>query len=226
KLCQMLGYSEQELLHLTLYDVTHPDDREVSAAGLSDSFVDGSEEYSIEKRFVRKDGAVIWALINWTVIRDAEGRPRRTVANIQEITERKRANEALRAKEAQLRAILDHSTAVIFVKNLEGRYLLINRRYEVLHGVTEAEVKGKTDYDIHAKEIADDVRANDQEVIAANAPLQFEERVATAGAPRHFISVKFPLHDESGRPYAVCGIATDITDRKQIEEALLTSEAQ
>ncbi|HJZ79882.1 MAG TPA: PAS domain S-box protein, partial [Pyrinomonadaceae bacterium] len=225
KLCQMLGYSEQELLNLTLHEVTHPDDREMSAAKLSASFADESEEYSIEKRYMRKDGQIIWVQINWTVVRAAEGHLLRTVANIQDITERKRAEEALRSKDAQLRAILDHSAAVIFVKDLAGRYLRINRWYEVLRGVTEAEVKGKTDYDLYAKEIADAVRANDQEVIAADMPLQFEEEVALVDGMHDFISVKFPLRDESGRPYAVCGIATDITERKRAETALRESQA-
>src|SRR5215510_1179608 len=226
KLCQMLGYSEEELLQLTLHEVTHPDDREFSAARLNSSFADGSEEYSIEKRYVRKDGAIIWVQINWTVIPEAEGHPRHTVASIQDIPERKRAEEALGAKEAHLRAILDHSSAVIFVKDLEGRYLRVNRQYEVLRGVTEAKAKGKNDYDLYSKEIADAVRANDQEVIAADTPLQFEEHVALTDGPHDFIAVKFPLRDECGRPYAVCGIATDITERKQIEKALQKSEAQ
>jgi PAS domain S-box-containing protein len=226
KLCQMLGYSEQELLQLTLHEVTHPDDPEFSAGRLNASFADGSEEFSIEKRYIRKDGAIIFVQINWTVIPEADGHPQHTVASIQDITERKRAEEALRAKEAQLQAILDHSAAVIFVKDLEGRYLRVNRQYEVLRGVTEAEVKGKNDYDLYPKEIADAVRANDQEVIAADTPLQFEEQVAFPDGARDFISVKFPLRDECGRPYAVCGIATEITERKQIEKALQTSEAQ
>ena len=73
KLCQMLGYSEHELLRLTLNDVIHPDDSELSAAKLISTFTGEPEEYSVEKRYVRKDGAIIWALVNWTVVLDAEG---------------------------------------------------------------------------------------------------------------------------------------------------------
>jgi PAS domain S-box-containing protein len=92
KYSEMLGYSEHELLHLAVVDVTHPDDREATAAQVSSGFTSGEPaEYSIEKRYVRKDGAIIWALINWTVVRDAVGRPLHSVANIQDITARKRA---------------------------------------------------------------------------------------------------------------------------------------
>src|SRR5262249_26986861 len=91
KYCQMLGYPEHELLRLTLYDVTHPDDLEASHVKLDSSFTGGPEEYSIEKRYVRKDGAIIWALVNWTIVRDAEGHPLLSVANIQDITARKQS---------------------------------------------------------------------------------------------------------------------------------------
>jgi PAS domain S-box-containing protein len=91
KFCQIVGYSEQELLQLTLHELTHPDDRERSAAVLTASFAGDPEEYSIEKRYLRKDGATIWVLINWTVVPSPEGYPLRTVANIQDITARKRA---------------------------------------------------------------------------------------------------------------------------------------
>lgn len=226
RICQMLGYTVEELLKLTLHDVTHPEDRDVSAAMFSSSFAGKPEEYTIEKRFVRKDGSIIWGLINWEVICDTTGQPLHAIANVQDITARKHAEEALRASEAQLRAILDNSTAVIFIKDLEGRYLRINRWYEVVRGVTDAEAKGKTDYDLFPKEIADVVRSNDREVLAANTPLHFEEQVVLRDGLRHFISIKFPLYDNHGQPYAVCGIATDITERKQSEEALRTSEEQ
>jgi PAS domain S-box-containing protein len=225
KYCQMLGYSEHELLQRTVLDVTHPDDREASAVGLSSSFTAGEpEEYSIEKRYIRKDGGIVWALVKWRVLCDENGKPIHTVANAEDITGRKQAEDALRAREAQLRAIIDNSSAFIFVKDLEGRYLKVNRGYELVRGMTEAEMKGKTDYDLYPKDIADGVHKNDEEVIAANKPIQFEETVPFSDGFHHFVSVKFPLSGDDGKPYAVCGISTDITDRQKVEQALQAAD--
>ncbi|MBO0726707.1 MAG: PAS domain S-box protein [Blastocatellia bacterium] len=92
KYCEMLGYSEHELLGLAVVDVTHPDDREATAAQVRSGFTSGEPaEYSMEKRYVRKDGVIIWALVNWTIVRDVAGRPLHSVANIQDITARKQA---------------------------------------------------------------------------------------------------------------------------------------
>jgi PAS domain S-box-containing protein len=101
KFCQMLGYSEQELLRLTFLDITHPDDREVSAVQVSAGFAGELAGSYLEKRYVRKDGEIIWALVNWAIIPDAEGRPLHTVASVQDITARKQAEEALRESEAK-----------------------------------------------------------------------------------------------------------------------------
>jgi PAS domain S-box-containing protein len=101
KFCQMLGYSEQELLRLTFLDVTHPDDRGVSAVQVTAGFAGELAGSHLEKRYVRKDGEIIWALVNWAIIPDAEGRPLHTVASVQDITARKRAEKALRESEAK-----------------------------------------------------------------------------------------------------------------------------
>ena len=140
---------------------------------------------------------------------------------VRDITLRKRAQDALRTSEQQLQSILDNSTAVIYVKDLESRYLRVNRRFEEIYNIAKGQAKGKTDFDLFPKDLAEALRANDQKVLEAGTPLEFEEVVAHTGGIHTYISIKVPLFDPWGRPYAVAGISTDITERKKTEEALL-----
>jgi len=128
--------------------------------------------------------------------------------------ERKRAEEALRESEQRLQDIIDNSAAVVFVKDLQLRYLLVNREYERRHRLRRDQIRGKTDFDIHPHDVAEAVCANDRQVIESGIPIQFEEAVPSVEGQRFFIAVKFLLRDRAGKPYAVCGIATDITERK------------
>ncbi len=132
----------------------------------------------------------------------------------------------LRAVEAArlLQSILDRSRAVVYVKDLDGRYTLVNRRHEELFGVSKENALGKTDADIFPAEIAGRLREADRRVAGSGVPEQLEEVVPHADGPHTYISVKFPLTDASGRTYAVCGISTDITARTRAEEALRKSE--
>ncbi|HVM95555.1 MAG TPA: PAS domain-containing protein, partial [Candidatus Acidoferrales bacterium] len=144
----------------------------------------------------------------------------------QESAERWQTSEALRRSQQQLRDILDNTTAVIYLKDLEGRYLLINSQHENLFDVSREGVLGRDDYDIFSREHADRFRRNDREVLAADGPLVFEEIAPHDDGEHTYVSVKFPLRDEKGVPYGVCGISTDITPRKQMEAQLRTSQAQ
>jgi PAS domain S-box-containing protein len=145
---------------------------------------------------------------------------------VRDVTDRKRSEEALRASEQRLQAIVDNTTAVIFIKDLELRYVLVNREYERLFEVRRDQIRGKTDFDIHAHDVAETLRANDREVIESGGPTQFEEVVPSAGSTRHYVVVKFLLRDQVNKPYAVCDIATDITALKQAQEALRSREAE
>jgi PAS domain S-box-containing protein len=139
-------------------------------------------------------------------------------ALLAESNERQRAEEALRASEQRLEDILDNTTAVVFVKDLELRYLLINREYELRYHVRRDQIRGKTDFDLHPQGVAETFRANDRHVIEAGPPIQCEETVPTGQGERQYVVVKFLLRDRTGKPYAVCGIATDITELKRAEE--------
>jgi PAS domain S-box-containing protein len=144
---------------------------------------------------------------------------------VRDVTDRKRSEEALRASEQRLLAIVDNTTAVIFIKDLELRYLLVNREYERLFEVRRDQIRGKTDFNIHSHDVAETLQANDRQVIKAGGPTQFEEVVPSKGSDRHYVVVKFLLRDHLDKPYAICGIATDITARiRSAHQTALHSE--
>jgi PAS domain S-box-containing protein len=138
----------------------------------------------------------------------------------QENSDRRKAEGALRESEQRLQDIIDNTTSIIFVKDLELRYLLVNREYERRHHVQREQIRGKTDFDIHPQAVAEAIRANDRRVIEAGEPIQFEEAVPSDQGERLCVSAKFLLRNRTGKPYAVCGIATDITERKRAENEI------
>lgn len=145
----------------------------------------------------------------------------------EENAQRKLAEIALRSSQEQLRSIIDSSTAVIYMKDREGRFILLNRRFETLFNVKNELIVGKTDYDIFSKEVADELRLNDKRVWESKETLEKEEVVPHDDGLHTYISIKFPLVNSEGVVYAICGISTDITDRKRIErerEKLLIHE--
>ena len=133
---------------------------------------------------------------------------------------RRRAEEELCESEGRLRAIFDNSPGIVFLKDAEGRYLDVNRQFESAFHITREQVMGKTDEAICATEQAAAFRANDLKVFQAGVPLEFEEVAMHDDGPHTSFVSKFPLYSGDGKPYALCGITTDITQRKRAEEAL------
>ncbi len=137
-----------------------------------------------------------------------------------EIAERKKARHDLYESEERLQAILDNSPAVIYVKDTQGRYNLINRKFEELFHVDRESFVGKKDHDVFSDEVAKSLRRNDQAVLSSGKAMQVEEEVNNEHGIHSYISVKFPLQNVWGESYAVCGISSNITKRKHAEIAL------
>lgn len=132
-----------------------------------------------------------------------------------------KAEKGLLEADGRLRSILDNTTAVIYIKDKEGRYIFVNRRFEKLFHVSSKDIAGKTDHDIFPKDKADAFRANDIKVMETGSSLEFEEIVPHDDGIHSYISIKFPLLGPDGLANSLCGISTDITHRKQMEEDLL-----
>ena len=155
-----------------------------------------------------------------------------------DIVRRKAAEEALREAQKQLTLhsgelerqvkertrrftnILRHTPAVVYVKDREGRYAYVNPRFTELFGVRNAQVHGKTDFDVFPYEFAHAFRANDRKVLAGRAPTQIEETFPKGDDPHVYLSTRFPIYDAAGEATSLCGISIDISGIKKAEDQL------
>ena len=133
------------------------------------------------------------------------------------IRRRNKSEVMLKESHDLFQNVLDHSASIISIKDLSGRYLLINQAFENMFGIEKEEVKGKTAYDFFEKEASDHIRNTDFEVIRLQQQKKVEEIVTKDGHKIHFASVKFPLLDINQIPYAICSISTDDTEKMHSE---------
>ena len=132
--------------------------------------------------------------------------------------------DAKNADELRYRQILDLAPAVIYLKDSTGRYIFVNRHFELLSGFSADPVLGRTDFDLFPEQVAQYSIANDRRVLAEGKPLEIEEIGPVDGVMHTFHSAKFPIFDGEDRISAICGISTDITARKAAERRLRESE--
>ena len=222
----MVGYTRQELLSLGWIGLTHPDDTEHSM-GLSRRLLAGAvEPHQLTKRYVHKNGAIIWVETSDAVVRNSDGRALYFVCAIQNITQRKATQAKLEESQKLLKGLIENSPAVIFIKKVDGTYLEISRRWVEELGLDPDAMIGKTDFDVFPVEQATLYRANDEFVFRTRKALEVEETAVLPDGVHVFRSLKFPLFDQDGECYALCGVSQDITERKRAEQDREDLEAQ
>lgn len=138
---------------------------------------------------------------------------------------RKMVEQQLKMNQAKLQAILDHTSAVIYIYDLNGRYMLVNKQLERQVHRTSDEVLGKTTHDLISSSVADKLTENNRIVIESRSPIEVEEVVTDdEGRQRIYLSNKFPLLNEKGIPYAIGGVSTDITEIKHIQNVMMENK--
>lgn len=213
---KLFGWSQQEVLGKPLPII--PLDQKSELRATLNAELQGKEHAGLELRRQRKDGSLVDVAL-WTApLFDGSDVAIGSMGLFIDIRDRIGAEAALRESQQQLQALIDYSPAIIYVKDTQGRYTLINRRWTTLFHLQLEEVKGKTDFDLFPHEFAQAFRANDLKVIQSRTSLEIEEVVFQDDGLHTYISIKFPLYDAAGVPSGICGISTDISDRKRAEE--------
>ncbi|MFB2895950.1 ATP-binding protein [Aerosakkonemataceae cyanobacterium BLCC-F50] len=147
--------------------------------------------------------------------------PQNQQQSLDYMTQIEQTKAALWQTQSWLQTIVENSPTAIYIKDLDGRYLLFNHKCETIFNISRGQVLGKTDYDFLPDETAAAYRCNDRKVIESGKPLEFEEFAILNSQPVTVISLKCPLYNCEGIPYGICGISTEISDRKLMQEALV-----
>ena len=141
---------------------------------------------------------------------------------IRDVTEQKRTEQGLRKSEERFRLFMSHSPAVAWMKDEQGHYIYMNETYLKHFGIREEDRRGKTDFEIYPRAIAEQFRENDEAALSVGHPIEVtEDSIGPDGEPCTWLAYKFPFEDNSGQIF-VGGIGIDITERKKARESLQT----
>jgi PAS domain S-box-containing protein len=228
--CRFSGYRETEALNKNIFEVTHPEDREETRRLYDEIRAGRSKVVDYEKRYLRKDGEVVWGRATVSGVFGPNKDLLYYAANVQDITERKRAVNLLRESQQMLRLVLDNIPQYVFWKDRNSVYLGCNQNFARAAGIkTPEDIVGKTDYDLPwKKEEADFYRQCDKKTMETDTPEYhiIEGQLQADGKQAWVDTNKVPLHDSKGNVAGILGTYEDITERKQAEEALQAAHRQ
>lgn len=221
RLCQILRYPREELLQRTFQDITYAEDLESDLELVRQTIAGEIPGYTMEKRYMRRDGLIAWALLTVSLVRSADGQALHFISVIEDLTARKEAELALRTTEHRFKRFMDQIPGLAYIKDANGRTLFANQGFAALLGLRMEDVIGKRSTDFFSADFAAKIDAEDQEILAKGAPKELEEYFGG----RTWMTTKFPITLE-GSGSLLGGITLDVTERKKAEQDLEESEAR
>jgi sigma-B regulation protein RsbU (phosphoserine phosphatase) len=180
-----------------------------------------------ESRIHRKDGSIIWIAENVRAIRDSRGELMYYEGTVEDITQRRMAEEKVRESEVLYHSLVETLPQNIFRKDLEGRFTFVNQRFCQTVGRSAAEIIGKTDFDLFPQELAEKYQKDDRRIMERDELFEtVEENQPTKGGMIYVHVVKTPLHDAQGKVMGLQGIFWDVSERKRAEEQIRKATAE
>ncbi|MCP2727053.1 PAS domain S-box protein [Limnofasciculus baicalensis] len=225
KFCNILGYSWSELEGHSCLDLTHPDDIQLTLDNLEYICSGKGWSCSFEKRFIHKQGNIVWTNLTVSPLPEPSGEINHLIAVVEDITARKQTEEALQTSERKLKAFLNNIPDIAWIKDKDQRYIAVNEELGRVFGVKPEDVVGKNDFKICHPHLAEKFRNDTLDVMRSREQKSFETKIVDSkNNIRWFESIKNPIYDSQGKVIGTVGIARDITERKRIEVELRTSQ--
>jgi PAS domain S-box-containing protein len=235
RFCDIAGYGREEMLTMTFQDITFPDDLETDLNYARQVLEGLIVTYSMEKRYIRKDGLLVWANLTVALLRGATGEPMHFISVVEDITDHKRAEAALKESENKYRLLADNVNDVIFVLDMNLHYTYVSPSVKFLRGYEPEEVLKQpsietltpSSWDLAIRTLSEvmELEKSGHREISESRTLQLE--MTRKNGSTVWTEVKFSfIRDENQRPVGILGITRDMTERKKAEDALRQSEEQ
>ena len=211
--------SEAEITYQLFLDLLHPDDRDRTDAAVKQALATQSE-YDTEYRVIWADGSVHWIAAKGKGFYNQDGKPVRMMGTVQDIERRKQAEAELVKTNSILQSVISDTSSIIFVKDLQGRYVVVNQTAAEFLGVKVEETLGKNDADLFPLETAQSIMTSDRQILDEGISCSYEEEIIDGEISRTLFTNKYPWRDETGKNLGVIGICRDITALKRSQQQL------
>jgi PAS domain S-box-containing protein len=225
--CRILGFSEGELQKLTFTDITFPEDLQESVSNMEKLRSGQIPFFSLEKRYVRKDGNIINGKVTVSAVNDNEGQPILFVAEMEDITERKKTEKKLRDSEKRYRDMADSLPDIVFEADLNGNLTFLNRRaYEITGYPREDFERGLNIFQLFPPEDEQEVMENLQKSLTRKSHPLIESRIINKNGTILTVLLRISPVIVENKAAGISGIVIDITERKKAEKSLLESQTK
>ncbi len=216
KFAELLGYTVDELCRLDFQSITHPDDLAPDLEQVHRLLQGQCETYSLEKRYLHKNGQIIWSNLTVSLRKDEQGKPLHFIAIMEDITARKEVERQLLQQQKLTGFILDSLPLNIYFKDENGRYLMLNEEAAKTAGIPKQDAIGKSDFDLFSEQTAKEILEDDSYFLATQDNSLRELTLSREGLERIVLSGKRKIQMDNGPPQLL-GFSLDITERKQNE---------
>ncbi|MEN3940478.1 PAS domain S-box protein [Prosthecobacter sp. SYSU 5D2] len=222
-LCGIVGYTERELLGKSFRDISHPDDLHEEQDNINRLIRGDVTHYQMEKRYLRKDGSIVWVMLTSSLVKETDGSPAYFISQVEDITQRHEAERVLNYQQKQLRMLIEHTPAAVAMFDMDMCYVAASRRWREDYHLQSQPLLGRSHYEVFP-EISPEWKAVHQRALAGSVESRDEDRFLRADGQEEWLRWEVrPWREVDGEVGGIVMFTEIITERKNAAENVRAS---